>query len=130
MLRVNKQKCVGCQACLQNCPGATKIGVDGKAEIIDQKKLEKCGGESICPTGAIEKVSNKGETKQQETPPITPPYPPYEPPLSPHPYGPPPGERGLGRGRGPGLGRGMGAGSGRGLGRGPRDGRGGGGRRN
>jgi len=90
MLRVNKQKCVGCQACLQNCPGATKIGVDGKAEIIDQKKLEKCGGESICPTGAIEKVSNRGR-------------------------GP-----GLGRGMGAGSGRGLGRGprDGRGEGRG------------
>ena len=56
MFRVNKEKCVGCQACLQNCPGATKIGEDGKAEIIDQEKLEKCGGESVCPMGAIEEV--------------------------------------------------------------------------
>ncbi len=59
MFRVNKEKCVGCRACLQACPGATKIGEDGKAEIIDQEKLEQCGGESICPLGAIEKKESE-----------------------------------------------------------------------
>lgn len=87
--KVNKEKCIGCQVCLQTCPGAVKIGEDGKAETIDQEKLKKCGGESVCPLGAIEKVS--------------------ESPPGPPPYGPPPsGGRGLGRGRGPGWSRGMG----------------------
>ena len=53
--RINKQKCIGCRICIMNCPGATKIGADGKAEIIDKKKLEACGGESVCPIGAIER---------------------------------------------------------------------------
>jgi len=53
--KVNKQKCMGCGTCSMNCPGATKIGADGKAEIIDEEKLEQCGGESVCPFGAIEK---------------------------------------------------------------------------
>ncbi len=57
--KINKEKCIGCQVCLQTCPGATKIGADGKAEIIDQKKLEECGGEEVCPFGAIEKVSEE-----------------------------------------------------------------------
>ncbi len=55
--RVNKQKCIGCQLCLQTCPGATRIGADGKADIADQGKLEQCGGEDVCPSGAIEKVN-------------------------------------------------------------------------
>lgn len=55
--KINKEKCTGCQFCLQGCPGAVKIGDDDKAEIIDQKKLEQCGGEEVCPFGAIEKVS-------------------------------------------------------------------------
>ena len=54
--KINKEKCTGCQACLQTCPGATKIGEDGKAEIVDQDKLEECGGENVCPFGAIEKI--------------------------------------------------------------------------
>lgn len=63
MFRVNKEKCIGCQVCIQACPGATRIGPDGKAEVIDQEKLEQCGGESVCPLGAIEKVSE--ETKPE-----------------------------------------------------------------
>jgi len=51
--KVNKSKCTGCQACIVNCPGATKIGSDGKAEVINQEKLEQCGGENVCPIGAI-----------------------------------------------------------------------------
>jgi ferredoxin len=100
--KVDKEKCIGCQACITNCPGATKIGEDGKAEVVDQEKLEKCGGEGICPVRAIEKINEKGEIGQQTTP-----------------YGP-------GFGRRFGQGRGLGRGMGRGLGRGPRDGRGGG----
>jgi ferredoxin len=57
--KVNKEKCIGCQICIQNCPGATRIGEDGKAEIVDQKKLEECGGEKVCPFGAIEKISEE-----------------------------------------------------------------------
>ena len=59
--KINKQKCLGCQVCVQSCPGATKMDQDGKAEIINQEKLEQCGGESICPIGAIEKISHSLE---------------------------------------------------------------------
>jgi ferredoxin len=57
--KVNKEKCIGCQVCIANCPGATKIGEDGKAEVVDEEKLEKCGGESVCPVGAIEKKESE-----------------------------------------------------------------------
>jgi len=88
--RVNKQKCTGCQTCIVNCPGATKIGDDGKAEIINQEKLEQCGGESVYPIGAIEKINQSSSFE----------------------------ERGMGRGMGAGRGRGLGKGprDGRGMG--------------
>jgi len=57
--KIDKEKCIGCGVCVANCPGATQIGKDGKAEIINSEKLEKCGGESICPMEAIEKTSKK-----------------------------------------------------------------------
>jgi len=59
MFRINKQKCTGCGICVNNCPGATRVGSDEKAEIVDQEKLEKCEGESVCPMGAIEKKESK-----------------------------------------------------------------------
>lgn len=57
--KVNKGKCVGCGACLSNCPEATELGEDGKAEVIDQEKIESCGGEKVCPLGAIEKEESE-----------------------------------------------------------------------
>ncbi len=53
--RINKEKCIGCGICVATCDGATELGEDGKARILDQAKLEKCGGETICPYEAIEK---------------------------------------------------------------------------
>jgi len=58
-LRINKEKCVGCGVCVASCDGATKLGEDGKAEVIDSGKLEKCGGKSVCPYGAIEETEEK-----------------------------------------------------------------------
>ncbi len=108
---------MGCGICVNNCSGATQISSAGKAEIVDQEKLEKCGGESVCPMGAIEKILNEGNVEQSKTP--------FSPSSSPTPFSYEPSPD---RGRGLGMerGRGMGAGRGRGLGRGPRDGRGGG----
>jgi len=54
--RVNKEKCLGCGVCLANCPEGMELGEDGKAKIINQEKLEKCGGKDICPYEAIEEV--------------------------------------------------------------------------
>ena len=52
--KVNKEKCIGCGTCVQVCPGATKLGDDMKAEVIDCEKLRECDGVKICPFGAIE----------------------------------------------------------------------------
>ena len=61
--KINKEKCVGCGACAASCPEGVRMGKDGKAEIIDQGKLEKCGRESVCPLEAIEKVQQKKTSK-------------------------------------------------------------------
>lgn len=66
MYEINKQICSGCQICIQSCPKATKIGVDGKAEVVDQEKLKSCGGESLCPFGAIEEIDKKNIKKIAE----------------------------------------------------------------
>ncbi len=54
--KINKEKCIGCGLCAAECPGVIELAEDGKAKIIDQKKLEDCGGEKVCPYGAIEEV--------------------------------------------------------------------------
>ena len=64
--RVNKQKCIGCGACVQTCPGATKIGDDMKATVIDNEKLEECDGVKICPFGAIEEIVGDEEDKEDK----------------------------------------------------------------
>ena len=53
MLKVNKEKCIGCGACEANCPEGMKLGEDGKAQVINQDKAKECG-KDICPYGAIE----------------------------------------------------------------------------
>ena len=60
--KVNKEKCIGCGVCVAVCPGGTELKEVGKAEVIDSKKLAECGGESVCPVGAIEKNKKSEKT--------------------------------------------------------------------
>jgi len=105
MFQVDKEKCVGCGACVDACPAEAISMVNDKAKI-DSNKCIDCGRcAQVCPQEAI----RPGAKSQQS-------------------FSPNQGQMflnpgfGMGRGSGRGLGRGMG----RGLGRGPRDGRGGG----
>lgn len=52
---VNPNKCVGCLACIKNCPVGAISLKDGKA-FIDQSLCIKCGAcVQICPVQAIQK---------------------------------------------------------------------------
>ena len=104
--KINKQKCIGCGVCQSNCPGAIKLGADGKAEIINQKKLEECGGERLCPFGAIEKQEEGPEGNSELE---------SEPNEEPRSF--PSSFSSQGRGMGKRMGRGMGKRRGRGIGR-------------
>lgn len=57
--QVNKEKCIGCGLCVAECPGATELEEDGKAKVIDNEKVERCGSKKVCPYGAIEEVKEK-----------------------------------------------------------------------
>ncbi len=101
MFQVDKEKCIGCKACLDVCPVGAISMVEEKARI-DGAKCIDCGRcAQTCPQGAIHPAAQSQQN-----------FPSNQGKKFSHP--------GFGTGRG--LGRGMG----RGLGRGPRDGRGGG----
>jgi ferredoxin len=60
MVKVDKDKCIGCGACSATCPEVFEMGDDGKAQVkakFDEKKNAKCIKEAInnCPVEAISK---------------------------------------------------------------------------
>lgn len=59
MVKVNKEKCIGCGYCTSVCPDVFELGEDGKSKIkdgADLEKSEKCIKEAKegCPASAIE----------------------------------------------------------------------------
>lgn len=53
IMKVDKNKCLGCGACASMCPVGAITMKGGKAEI-NKKKCIKCGTcKDICPVGAI-----------------------------------------------------------------------------
>ena len=51
--KVDKEKCVGCGACKEACPGEAIEIKDGKA-VVDEDKCLSCGAcEGECPQEAI-----------------------------------------------------------------------------
>lgn len=106
MFKVDKEKCIGCQACVDACPVGA-ISMENNKAVIDGAKCIDCGRcAQVCPQGAIFPGSSSLSSGQRQFP-----------------------NSGFGTGGGfdrPGGGRGLGRGTGKGLGRGPRDGRGGG----
>ena len=57
ILKVDKNKCIGCGTCVSLCPDFFEMGADGKAQVINSiKDIDKSKAEEIvasCPMGAI-----------------------------------------------------------------------------
>jgi ferredoxin len=66
MYKVNKDKCIGCGACVSTCPEVFAFGDDGLAEVIAQPNEENINlaNEALenCPTDAIEIVEEEKTT--------------------------------------------------------------------
>ncbi len=56
MVKINKEKCIGCGACTSTCSEVFEMGDDGKAKVKAQKNLP-CVKEAIdnCPVDAVSK---------------------------------------------------------------------------
>jgi ferredoxin len=54
MVKVNKEKCIGCGLCASICKEVFAMGKDGKAFVKEQKKIP-CVKEAVesCPVTAI-----------------------------------------------------------------------------
>jgi ferredoxin len=54
MIKINKEKCIGCGLCASLCKEVFAMGRDGKADVRGQKKIP-CVKEAIesCPVSAI-----------------------------------------------------------------------------
>lgn len=59
MFKVNKDKCIGCGACVGTCSDVFTFGDDGLAEVKQEPNEENLvlvtEAMENCPTGAIEK---------------------------------------------------------------------------
>lgn len=59
MFKVNKDKCLGCGACVGTCPEVFDFGDDNLAEVVNEPSKDNMDSamEALenCPTGAIEK---------------------------------------------------------------------------
>lgn len=52
-VKIDKDACVGCGACVAQCPVQALSMVDGKA-VVDANTCVDCGAcVGVCPTGAI-----------------------------------------------------------------------------
>ena len=54
--KINKEKCISCGACISACPNGMEWDEDGKAKLKNTEQVEECGGETLCPYGAIEEL--------------------------------------------------------------------------
>ena len=54
MVSVDKEKCIGCGACVALCPDMFEIGPDGKSQVKDQNaKCDIKAAIEACPVQAI-----------------------------------------------------------------------------
>jgi electron transfer flavoprotein alpha subunit len=63
-IRVNRDKCTGCETCLSSCPYDAIVMKEGKAEITDFCQLCRACL-SVCPEGALIEVGEASDGKEK-----------------------------------------------------------------
>lgn len=55
MVKVDKEKCIGCGACAAICPDVFEMGTDGKSNVKKNDSKIPCAknAKESCPVGAI-----------------------------------------------------------------------------
>ena len=53
MYYVDQELCIGCAACVGECPEGYKLNEEMKSEVINQEAPCLDEGKEICPVGAI-----------------------------------------------------------------------------
>ncbi len=55
-ISIDKEKCIGCGACVSLCPAVFELGNDGKAQVKENPTEAECVKEAAktCPAEAIE----------------------------------------------------------------------------
>ncbi|MEJ2696770.1 MAG: FAD-binding protein [Candidatus Sulfobium sp.] len=64
-IRVNAERCSGCETCLASCPYDAIVIREGKAEITEMCQMcRSCL--SVCPEGAISEIKEASDSKEKE----------------------------------------------------------------
>ncbi len=64
-IKIDKNKCSGCESCIESCPYDAIVMKDGVAEINELCQLCKACL-SVCPEGAIAEVAEESDAREKE----------------------------------------------------------------